>query len=62
MDDVKKDLSIWFGNKTTERVLKQKDPSDSIAQLGVKNNPSVEFRDYVNDRHATSNAVTTRLK
>eukprot|EP00957_Ditylum_brightwellii_P026537 2007479-Ditylum_brightwellii.AAC.1 len=60
--DVDIDLAIQFGNDATKTVLKHKDPSDSIAQLGVKNNPTSDFTDDVNDRINTSKAVTTCLK
>eukprot|EP00957_Ditylum_brightwellii_P066493 5048168-Ditylum_brightwellii.AAC.1 len=60
--DVDIDLAIRFGNDTSETVLKRKEPNDSISQLGVKNNPTSDFTDDVNDRIKTSKVVTTCLK
>eukprot|EP00957_Ditylum_brightwellii_P078557 5973073-Ditylum_brightwellii.AAC.1 len=60
--DIDIDLEIRFGNNMTKTRLKRKEPNESIAQLGVKNNPSLDFTDDVNDRLKTSKAVTTRLK
>eukprot|EP00957_Ditylum_brightwellii_P177594 13527512-Ditylum_brightwellii.AAC.1 len=60
--DVDIDLEIWFGNNITEIRLKCKEPNESIAQLGVKNNLSSDFTNNVNDRLKTSKAVTTHLK
>eukprot|EP00957_Ditylum_brightwellii_P038997 2947469-Ditylum_brightwellii.AAC.1 len=56
------DLSIQFGNETTKKRLKRKDPTESIGQLGLKNNPAAKFSDNINDRHTTSKAITTRLR
>eukprot|EP00957_Ditylum_brightwellii_P053802 4076056-Ditylum_brightwellii.AAC.1 len=60
--DVDIDFEIRFGNNMSDTRLKRKEPNESIAQLGVKNNPSADFTDNVNDRLKTSKAVTTRLK
>eukprot|EP00957_Ditylum_brightwellii_P002393 183631-Ditylum_brightwellii.AAC.1 len=43
-EDVQLDLSIKFGNETMATKLNRKDPTKSIAQLGLKNNPAAEFR------------------
>eukprot|EP00957_Ditylum_brightwellii_P141487 10778624-Ditylum_brightwellii.AAC.1 len=60
--DVDIDLAIRFGNDMTETILKRKEPNESIAQLGVKNNLTSDFTNDVNDRIKTNKAVTTCLK
>eukprot|EP00957_Ditylum_brightwellii_P121122 9237747-Ditylum_brightwellii.AAC.1 len=56
------DLSIQFGNETTKKQLKMKDPTESIGQLDLKNNPAADFSDDINVRHTTSKAIITRLR
>eukprot|EP00957_Ditylum_brightwellii_P126121 9614387-Ditylum_brightwellii.AAC.1 len=60
--DVDINLEIRFGSNMTKTKLKCKEPNESIAQLGVKNNPSADFTDNVNNRFKTSKLVTTCLK
>eukprot|EP00957_Ditylum_brightwellii_P099207 7556126-Ditylum_brightwellii.AAC.1 len=60
--DVQLDLSIKFGNATASTTLKCKEPPDSIAQLGLKNNPAADFRNNIDARFALSKAITTRLR
>eukprot|EP00957_Ditylum_brightwellii_P083381 6338591-Ditylum_brightwellii.AAC.1 len=56
------ELSIQLGNETTKKRLKRRDPTESIGQLGLKNNPAAKFLDSINDHHKTSKAITTRLR
>eukprot|EP00957_Ditylum_brightwellii_P018172 1369240-Ditylum_brightwellii.AAC.1 len=56
------DLSIKFGNETTRKKLKRKDPTESIGQLGLKNNPAAKFMEEINDRHKTNKDIATRLR
>eukprot|EP00957_Ditylum_brightwellii_P017573 1323894-Ditylum_brightwellii.AAC.1 len=60
--DVQLNLSIKFGNATTSTTLKCKEPSESIVQLGLKNNPAADFHDDIDARFALSKTVTTRLR
>eukprot|EP00957_Ditylum_brightwellii_P047880 3636775-Ditylum_brightwellii.AAC.1 len=57
--DVQLDLSIKFGNATASLTLKRKEPSESIAQLGLKNNPVADFRYNIEAQFALSKAITT---
>eukprot|EP00957_Ditylum_brightwellii_P189539 14427932-Ditylum_brightwellii.AAC.1 len=56
------DVSFQFGNETTKKGLKRKDPIESIGQLGLKNNPVTKFLEDINDCHKISKAITTRLR
>eukprot|EP00957_Ditylum_brightwellii_P207103 15351463-Ditylum_brightwellii.AAC.1 len=58
--DININIGIHFGNTPTERILQQKDLTESICQLGVKNNPAVDFTDNANNRFNISIAVTSR--
>eukprot|EP00957_Ditylum_brightwellii_P060383 4584606-Ditylum_brightwellii.AAC.1 len=60
--DVQLDLSIKVGNATALTTLKRKDPSELIAQLGLKNNPAADFCDDIDARFALSKTITTRLR
>eukprot|EP00957_Ditylum_brightwellii_P144119 10980906-Ditylum_brightwellii.AAC.1 len=60
--DVQLDLSIKFGNKSGSTTLKRKEPSESIAQLGLKNNPAADFRNDIDAQFALSKTRTTRLR
>eukprot|EP00957_Ditylum_brightwellii_P099208 7556127-Ditylum_brightwellii.AAC.1 len=59
--DVQLDLSIKFGNAIASTTLKCKEPTESIAQLGLKNNPAADFRNDIDARFALSKTITTRL-
>eukprot|EP00957_Ditylum_brightwellii_P073357 5574657-Ditylum_brightwellii.AAC.1 len=56
------DLSIKFGNATVLTTLKHKEPSESIAQLGLKNNQAADFRNDIDAQFALSKIITTRLR
>eukprot|EP00957_Ditylum_brightwellii_P171587 13063476-Ditylum_brightwellii.AAC.1 len=60
--DVQLDLSIKFGNATALTTLKRKEPSKSIAQLGLKNKPAADFHDNIDAQFAQSKTITTRLR
>eukprot|EP00957_Ditylum_brightwellii_P031910 2419412-Ditylum_brightwellii.AAC.1 len=60
--DVPLNLSTTFGNDTSPRHIKRKEPFESIRQLGLKNNPAANFRDAIKAKSHISKAVTHRLK
>eukprot|EP00957_Ditylum_brightwellii_P087116 6630387-Ditylum_brightwellii.AAC.1 len=60
--DVQLDLAIKFGNATELMTLKRKEPSESIAQLGLKNDPAADFCDNIDARFTLSKTITTRLR
>eukprot|EP00957_Ditylum_brightwellii_P200177 15259904-Ditylum_brightwellii.AAC.1 len=57
--DVQLDLSIKFGNATTATKLKRKEPTESITQLGPKNNPAADSSDDIDARYMLSKTITT---
>eukprot|EP00957_Ditylum_brightwellii_P070896 5387902-Ditylum_brightwellii.AAC.1 len=57
--DVQLYLLIKFGNATTATKLKQKEPTESLAQLGLKNNPAADFSDNIDTRYMLNKKITT---
>eukprot|EP00957_Ditylum_brightwellii_P184563 14056600-Ditylum_brightwellii.AAC.1 len=60
--DIPIHLDITFGNETSPRRLKRKEPFELIHQLGLNNNPAADFRDAIKAKTDISKAVTHRLK
>eukprot|EP00957_Ditylum_brightwellii_P164818 12548452-Ditylum_brightwellii.AAC.1 len=60
--DVPLDLSIQFGTAADPWQLKRKEPSESIKQLGLKNNPAADYTGAIKDKSDISKAIMSRLK
>eukprot|EP00957_Ditylum_brightwellii_P108903 8308107-Ditylum_brightwellii.AAC.1 len=60
--DIPLDLSIQFGTASDPWQLKRKEPSESIQQLGLKNNPAADYTEAIKDKSDISKAITSRIK
>eukprot|EP00957_Ditylum_brightwellii_P116324 8872712-Ditylum_brightwellii.AAC.1 len=60
--DMPIDLSIHFGTDSEPRQLKRKEPFESIKQLGLKNNPAIDYTEAIKDTSNISKAITSRIK
>eukprot|EP00957_Ditylum_brightwellii_P101949 7770458-Ditylum_brightwellii.AAC.1 len=56
------DLMIRIGEEDLPTAIKRKDPTDSIVQLRILNNPAAELEDEVIKKEKRSIQITNRLK
>eukprot|EP00957_Ditylum_brightwellii_P175537 13364713-Ditylum_brightwellii.AAC.1 len=59
--DTPLELHVTFGNDLFARALKQRNPIESMWQLGVKNNPAGNPADDENVRREKSITIASRL-
>eukprot|EP00957_Ditylum_brightwellii_P205864 15345790-Ditylum_brightwellii.AAC.1 len=60
--DLLLDLMIKLRKEDLPTAINRKDPSDSIAQLGLLNNPAADFEDEAIKKEKCSIQITSRLK
>eukprot|EP00957_Ditylum_brightwellii_P190885 14534375-Ditylum_brightwellii.AAC.3 len=60
--DIPTDLAIKIGKETILVAHKRKEPTDSIAQLGLLNNPAAMYNDEVTKKVQHSTQVAGRIK
>eukprot|EP00957_Ditylum_brightwellii_P162631 12383834-Ditylum_brightwellii.AAC.1 len=56
------DLSIQFGTASDPWQLKWREPSESIKQLSLKNNPAADYTEAIKDKLDISKAITSCIK